>query len=120
MGVTDRTALIREMWRERKAKPGPPAAAELPLLTSRQRRVYRYMLDYQREHGMPPTVREIAAALDIASPNGAMCHIKALVAKGYVKRVGDGFRRAAFAAVDLRSPRCRRCGQPLPPDAERA
>ncbi len=50
------------------------------------------MLDYIRgmieQRGVPPTFREIGAALGIGSTNGVSEHIKALERKGYIERIG--------------------------------
>ena len=84
-------------------------------LTGPQAEVHRFMLRYQREHGLPPTVREIGVEFGYSSPNGTMCHIKALIKKGYAKRLGEGLRRA-FVAIDRDAPLCGCCGQPLATD----
>lgn len=55
-------------------------------LTARQAEVYRWMLDYQRTHCMPPTVREVAEFVsDAAAPEAALCHLRALQRKGAVE-----------------------------------
>lgn len=56
-----------------------------PTLTTRQQEVLAFIRQNAYLYG--PTVREIAAALDIKSPNGVVCHIKALERKGYVRRI---------------------------------
>jgi repressor LexA len=45
-------------------------------------------------------VREIGQAFDIRSPNGVMCHLKALEKKGLIKR--EGFSARAIQLVDHR------------------
>ena len=55
-------------------------------LTDRQWEVVNALVELTCRLGMPPTVRELAAALDISSPNGMMCHINALVDKGFLSR----------------------------------
>ncbi len=50
--------------------------------------------------GFGPTVREIGQAFDISSPNGVMCHLKALEKKGLIKR--QGFSARAITLVDRR------------------
>jgi repressor LexA len=54
-------------------------------LTDRQQEVLAFIRLNAHLYG--PTVREIAAALDIKSLNGVVCHIKALERKGYVRRI---------------------------------
>jgi repressor LexA len=59
--------------------------AEQPTLTKRQQEVLAYIEEQSRRYG--PTVREIAAALHIKSPNGVVCHLTALERKGRIKRL---------------------------------
>lgn len=59
---------------------------ELDRLTKRQRQVYEFIREKIRTRGYGPTVREIGAEFDIASPNGVMCHLKALEKKGLIRR----------------------------------
>jgi SOS-response transcriptional repressor LexA len=61
-------------------------------LTARQQQMYDFVRDFRKEHGFSPSVREIGAALRIASPNGVLCHVKALVKKGYLTRVWNTSR----------------------------
>ncbi len=55
-------------------------------LTQRQQDVYKFIRDKIRGRGYGPTVREIAEHFDINSPNGVVCHLKALVKKGFISR----------------------------------
>jgi repressor LexA len=55
-------------------------------LTDRQRHVYEFIRDKIRNRGYGPTVREIGERFDISSPNGVMCHLKALEKKGLITR----------------------------------
>jgi repressor LexA len=60
---------------------------ELPTtLTDRQQKVYEFIRDKIRGRGYGPTVREIGNAFDIRSPNGVVCHLKALQKKGLILR----------------------------------
>lgn len=58
----------------------------LDQLTDRQRLVYDFVRDKIQNRGYGPTVREIGEHFDIASPNGVMCHLKALERKGLIVR----------------------------------
>lgn len=58
----------------------------LDQLTERQRSVYEFIRDKIVNRGYGPTVREIGLEFDISSPNGVMCHLKALEKKGLIKR----------------------------------
>ncbi|HEY5312166.1 MAG TPA: transcriptional repressor LexA [Pirellulales bacterium] len=60
--------------------------ADLQQLTARQREVYEFIRDKIRNRGYGPTVREIGVQFDISSPNGVMCHLKALEKKGLITR----------------------------------
>jgi repressor LexA len=69
-------------------------------LTERQREIYDFIRDKIEGRGFGPTVREIGEGFDIKSPNGVMCHLKALEKKGLIKRTG--FRARAIQLVDHR------------------
>lgn len=53
-------------------------------LTERQSEMLRGIAASTAAKGYPPTVREIGRAMGIKSPNGVLCHVKALVAKGCI------------------------------------
>jgi repressor LexA len=55
-------------------------------LTRRQRDVYDFIYDKIVNRGYGPTVREIGQHFHISSPNGVMCHLKALEKKGLIRR----------------------------------
>lgn len=55
-------------------------------LTERQQRVYDFIRDKIVNRGYGPTVREIGEEFEISSPNGVMCHLKALEKKGLIIR----------------------------------
>jgi len=55
-------------------------------VTKRQRAVYEFIRDKIRNRGYGPTVREIGEHFDIRSPNGVVCHLKALEKKGLITR----------------------------------
>lgn len=55
-------------------------------LTERQKDVYEFIRELIRNRGYGPTVREIGAHFEISSPNGVMCHLKALEKKGLIVR----------------------------------
>src|SRR5262249_60622075 len=55
-------------------------------LTDRQREIYDFIRDKIENRGYGPTVREIGDAFEIQSPNGVMCHLKALEKKGLIIR----------------------------------
>ncbi len=57
-----------------------------PTLTARQQQIYEFLKDKILNRGYGPTVREIGAEFGIRSPNGVMCHLKALEKKGLITR----------------------------------
>jgi len=52
----------------------------------RQQQIYEYICAYTKEHGYPPSVREIGHAVGLASPSTVHMHLKALQEAGYIKR----------------------------------
>ena len=64
----------------------------LDQLTKRQASVYDFIRDKIVNRGYGPTVREIGERFDISSPNGVMCHLKALEKKGLIRRVPNKSR----------------------------
>jgi repressor LexA len=59
---------------------------DLHQLTKRQKVVYEFIRDKIVNRGYGPTVREIGEQFGISSPNGVMCHLKALEKKGLIHR----------------------------------
>ena len=76
--------------------------ADFSQLTERQREIYEFIRIKIESRGYGPTVREIGEGFDIKSPNGVMCHLKALEKKGLIKR--EGFRARAIQLSDHRPP----------------
>jgi len=60
--------------------------ADLEALTQRQREIYEFIREKIQGRGYGPTVREIGLEFGIKSPNGVMCHLKALQKKGLIHR----------------------------------
>src|SRR5262245_22940600 len=88
-------------------------------LTERQREIYDFIENKIEARGYGPTVREIGVAFEIKSPNGVMCHLKALEKKGLIRKEPGAAR--AIQLVDRRSPSFSlpllgkvAAGQPLP------
>ena len=55
-------------------------------LTKRQKAVFVFIRDKIVNRGYGPTVREIGERFKISSPNGVMCHLRALEKKGLITR----------------------------------
>lgn len=71
-------------------------------LTERQREIYEFIREKIDARGYGPTVREIGLHFDIKSPNGVMCHLKALEKKGLIIREEHSAR--AIKLVNHRRP----------------
>lgn len=61
--------------------------------TPRQMEIYAFIRDKIHSRGFGPTVREIGEAFRIRSPNGVVCHLKALERKRLISR-GRNMSRA--------------------------
>jgi repressor LexA len=71
-------------------------------LTERQKEIYDFIEERMDTRGYGPTVREIGEAFEIKSPNGVMCHLKALEKKGLIRKEPGAAR--AIQLVDRRPP----------------
>jgi repressor LexA len=69
-------------------------------LTTRQAAVFEFIKDRVQGRGYGPTVREIGEHFQISSPNGVMCHLRALEKKGLLHRVRKK-DRAIARAIEL-------------------
>ena len=67
-------------------------------LTDRQQKVYEFIRGKIRSRGYGPTVREIGRQFGINSPNGVVCHLKALEKKGLITREPNMSRAIQLAA----------------------
>src|SRR6266705_3522851 len=76
--------------------------ADFSQLTERQTEIYHFIRQKIEKRGYGPTVREIGLAFEIKSPNGVMCHLKALEKKGLITREEHAAR--AIQLVDHRPP----------------
>ncbi len=82
--------------------------SQMDQLTSRQREVYNFIREKIHGRGYGPTVREIGEEFDIRSPNGVMCHLKALERKGLITREPNRSR-----AIQLTTEPAQDRGMPL-------
>ena len=58
-------------------------------LTERRREILDTIIEHQRGHGYPPSIREICAANGLKSPAAAKHHLDVLKAAGYLKIAAD-------------------------------
>jgi repressor LexA len=70
---------------------------ELSDLTERQQQVLAYIAEYQRNHGIAPTVREIGNHFGLRSPGGIHRILSLLREKGFVH--SDGGKKRSWRAV---------------------
>ncbi len=71
-------------------------------LTGRQRQILEFIQRRQEGDGLTPTFREIARQFRFRSPNAALCHIRALLSKGFLKTLPG--RARALQVIDPRAP----------------
>jgi repressor LexA len=75
-------------------------------LTERQADVLAYIKQHIAAKHYQPSVREIGRHFGITSPNGVICHVKALERKGYIERARNEAGRAVargFVVVEAES-----------------
>lgn len=77
-------------------------------LTERQQEVFDFIQTKIKGRGYGPTVREIGEEFQISSPNGVMCHLKALEKKGLIERQPNKSR-----AIELSPEAKEQSGLPL-------
>lgn len=86
-----------------------PSDGEHQELSPRQRETFEAIQKHIRDHGLPPTIREIMAHMNVAYPRGVQRHLEALEKKGYITRdsrsrgitLAERFRQAATDLADL-------------------
>ena len=62
-------------------------------LTAKQQKIYDYIQTFSAEHGYPPSVREIGAAVGLKSPSTVHFHLKGLEEAGVIIKA-EGNTRA--------------------------
>ena len=61
-------------------------------LTKRQQAIFDFIRSTIESSGFGPTIREIADEMGYRSPNGVMCHLRALQKKGLINRTNNKSR----------------------------
>lgn len=69
-------------------------------LTERQKLVLLFIEGHIRQHGFPPTIREIGRHLGIKSTNGVNDHLNALQKKGFLTREEGKSRTLQLTVID--------------------
>ena len=54
-------------------------------LSGKQEQVLKFLMDFNGEHGMPPTIREVCHYFGFKSLNTAHFHLRSLEKKGYIQ-----------------------------------
>jgi repressor LexA len=70
-------------------------------LTGRRRLIFDYVVSATKERGYPPTMREIADALNYKSPSTVLHHLRKLEQMGYIEREPDRNRALRPAEAHL-------------------
>ncbi len=71
-------------------------------LTARQEQVLRFIREFTRANGYPPTVREIGSQLELSSPSTVHVHLGNLERLGFIRR--DPTKPRALELVDAPRP----------------
>ncbi len=70
-------------------------------LTRKQQEIYDYILSFTNEHGYPPSVREIGAAVGLKSPSTVHFHMKGLEEAGVIVKAEGKTRAISLPGVPL-------------------
>lgn len=70
-------------------------------LTDKQRSILRWMADYRDRNGIMPTIREVGEAFGFASSNASICHLRALLKKGWLRQVKANGARSYVLAKEV-------------------
>ncbi len=62
----------------------------IPRISPKQKEVLDFIVTFINEKGYPPSFREIASGLDLASPSTVHVHIHALRERGYLRAASEG------------------------------
>ena len=76
-------------------------------LTERQQQILGFIQGKQDSTGLTPTLREIAAHFRFSSPNAALAHVQALLAKGFLKNLPGRARSLQVVAPNAPKSRLR-------------
>ena len=98
-----------ETVQEQPAVPEQPGTAEL---SDRQLKVLEAIREWMREHGYPPSVREIGDAVGLTSTSSVAYQLRVLERKGYLRR--DPHRPRTVGVLVADSEQGDLAGQPKP------
>lgn len=69
-------------------------------LTAKQQQIYDYILAFLSQHGYPPSVREIGAAVGLKSPSTVHFHLKGLEEAGVIVKTEGKTRAITLTHAD--------------------
>ena len=72
-------------------------------LTAKQQKIYDYIQTFSAEHGYPPSVREIGAAVGLKSPSTVHFHLKGLEEAGVIIKAEGKTRAITLPAAPRRT-----------------
>lgn len=75
----------------------------MPNLTRKQQEIYNFILSFTNEHGYPPSVREIGAAVGLKSPSTVHFHMKGLEEAGVIVKAEGKTRAISLPGVSVGS-----------------
>ena len=70
-------------------------------LTRKQKEIYEFILAFTGEHGYPPSVREIGAAVGLKSPSTVHFHMKGLEEAGVIVKAEGKTRAISLPGVSV-------------------
>lgn len=70
-------------------------------LTRKQQEIYDFILSFTNEHGYPPSVREIGAAVGLKSPSTVHFHMKGLEEAGVIVKAEGKTRAISLPGVPM-------------------
>ena len=70
-------------------------------LTPKQQQIYDYILSFTSQHGYPPSVREIGAAVGLKSPSTVHFHMKGLEEAGVIVKAEGKTRAISLPGTPL-------------------
>ena len=70
-------------------------------LTRKQKEIYEFILAFTSEHGYPPSVREIGAAVGLKSPSTVHFHMKGLEEAGVIVKAEGKTRAISLPGVSI-------------------
>ena len=68
-------------------------------LTAKQQKIYDFILQFTSDHGYPPSVREIGAAVGLKSPSTVHFHMKGLEEAGVIVKAEGKTRAISLPGV---------------------